>query len=326
MVAAGRWRALLAASLVVPALLLGSTAPATALSPPPCNEATGIAATDNGTWVLSSWDHVEVRDGDWERTNRTDSPGENNTYGVAHGPNGSLWLLQSGSVVNVSEDLDTGKRVDVDVGSGGVMLPDGNDLAYDGRWLVLFDGDLTSYNASWDDRDPNPPVEEVLPANTRGLYVTGQTYAFLTADGTLEVYERIVNESAQLENDSEDSDDGAPTETVDPSEERDNGTDDDSFVHRDTVSLDVAPDAVDVHPGPNGTLLVLHPGNVTVLTSDGERIEKRVSVFAPDGCDVDTSDAGETFAYLALLVVGGALAVVVALVVATVLVATVLRQ
>ncbi len=323
MAAVRRWQAFLVCFLAMSLFVPASTAPATALSPPTCNEATGLAATDDGAWVLTSWDRIELRDSDWGERNTRSSPGSNNTYSVARGPNSSLWLLQSGSVVNVTDRLRVRERIGINAGREGAMLPDGNDLTYTGRWLVLFDGDLTSYNESWGDPDPNPPVEDVLPEDTRGLSVTGDTYVFLTTDRTLEIYERVSNDTRSAEQD--------PTDTVggtadaqspgDPAAQTANV----SFEHRETISLHVSRDVVDVHPGPDGSLLILHPGNVTAVTSDGERIDHRASVFSPGGCDVDTSDAGEAVAYLALLLVGLALVGTTAIVVVTAIAVTYLR-
>lgn len=272
-----RWQVTFACLVAVAVLLPVATAPATGLSPPSCNEATGIAVTDSGEWVLTSWERLARHDEDWDRDDWRRSPGGNDTYGVAPGPNGSLWLLQSDRVIEVSDRLRTLRTVEIAPdGARGEDAPGYGDLTYAGRWYVLFDGEVTSYNETWGNRTTDPDLEAALPPDSRGVYAEGNGIAVITGNGTVSSYRTWDNG------------------TVEPSA---------------TVSLNTSGDVVDLHPGPNGTLLVLQTGNVTAFDGNGTSLGERVSVFSPAGCDWDGDSGYGTGLLFGLLVFLGVVAV-----------------
>lgn len=262
-----RYRRSVAVSLAVLCLFaIVAVGPAVALSPPACNEATGIAQTVTGEWVLTSWDRIAEYDDDWERTDAVDSPGSNNSYGVAPGPNGSLWVLQSERLVRLSNDSSTEETVELPqpVHTDGTP-PDSADIAYTDRWLVLVEGEVTSYNESWD--DPDPQIQSVVPEDAREMVATETGVFFITGNGTL------VGISRQP---------------------------DGNYTHEYTASLDLESEAVDVHPGPNETVLILQPGNVTAFAEedgDFERLGQRADVFSPEGCNWDGEGYGGMFLF-----------------------------
>lgn len=237
--------------------------PAGGLSPPPCNEATGIARLGDGNWILTSWDRVQTFETDWDHGAHSRTTVPNRTYGVARGPEGSLWLLQSERVRRVSTDLSVERTLTLpnSLTTNGTA-PESADLAFAGRWLVLADGEVASYDANWSDYDPTPPVQTVVPENTRGMVTTGEQIVFVTGNGTLVGAERRAS---------------------------------DRFIRTDTVSLNVSGEAVDIHPGPDETVLLLQPGKVTAYDGDLNRIGQQADVFSPEGCDWDGSGFGWWF-------------------------------
>lgn len=268
---AGHHRSVTAGLVVLCALATVAVGPAGGLSPPSCNEATGIARLDDG-WVLSSWDRIETFDEGWEEEGDDWSGGENRTFGVARGPNGSLWALQNERVVRLSESWQAKEVVELGepVWVQGTS-PGSADLAFAGRWLVLDDGEVTSYNASWGDRTPDPQVQTVVPNDTHGLYATAEWAVFVTGNGTLVGTQR-----------------------------RANGT----FTRGASASLNVSGEAVDIHPGPDRTWLVVQPGNVTAYDRDLVRLGQRADVFSPEGCDWSGDGYGWGLAFPILVLVG----------------------
>lgn len=243
----------LAVALTLACLLAPlAVGPTMALSPPPCEKATGITVTQSGTWVLSSRERLQAFDANW--TPDWDAGLDDETYAVETGPNGSLWVLRNDEVVRLDDTRQPVERVALAAPlTDGELDPDSVDLTYDagtGRWLVLAAGNLTSYNRSWADPDPDPPMQTVVPAEARGMTVDDNTVAFVTGNSS-DVYERT-----------------APTD----------------FERRNRSSLSLDDTAVDVHAGPNGTWLVVQPGNVTAYDSGWERQGQRADVFAPGGC------------------------------------------
>lgn len=255
-----RWWLGAVSLVVVCALALVFVGPAAGLSPPPCNEATGMARLDDGGWVVTSWDRIETFEKDWKEGREARTTHSNRTFGVARGPNGSLWLLQKDRVRRLSESLDVEESVSLPepVWTEGEQAGSA-DLAYAGRWLVLDDGNITSYNARWGDRDTDPQIQTVVPNDTRGLYATGDGAVFVTGNGTLV---------------------GAPRQA--------NGT----VTRGETVSVNVADEAVDVHPSPDGKWLIVQPGNVTAYDRNFTRLGQHADVFSPGGCNQNSEDYG----------------------------------
>lgn len=279
----GAGQILIAVSLVVVLLAPVGVGPATALSPPPCNEATGIARTDAGDWVLSSWDRLEAYNDSWTFRSGVSRP-ENRSLGVDTGPDGRLWVLEQNRVVSLGDDLETsGLTTIVELPVENESIYAFGDIAYVEEWIVLRNESVWTFDADWSNRTAAPTIERAVPNGTRGFAATNESLTFITANGTVAHYERQTN-----------------------------GT----LVQRSRVTLELGDEAADVHPGPNGTWLVVQPGNVTAYSAEWDRLGRRAAVFSPEGCSSTVDDVGTGLFYGAaifLLAMGAIGLVIVAL-------------
>lgn len=221
---ANRWRTLGLIAVCLVALVVPARTPSSAA--PYCNKATGITATKDGKWVVTSWDKGRVYDADWNRTDDIERKQfKNNIYGIASGPNGSLWTLETStdewasvSRRNAFLDIETMTVLRTTRISNGSRTID-RDLAFDGRWLVLSDGTVPTFDPDWTDPDRSPAIQRSVPENATGMTATDDTLAFITGSGTVHVYD------------------------VTP----------DGYEREIRFSVALNGTAVDDHPGPNGT-------------------------------------------------------------------------